>query len=124
MNQTNTSTTYQLTLISLYEWNKITITVSVPNTSGQETIYIFTNYDFKNFITISAQTADSQDLNYLAFCGQKKSETVTCSPGGTQRSIQWGSAYYSNIRIWQNGQFLKTPAVISQEYVSQSFNIL
>ena len=118
------SVTSQLNLIHLYEWNKITITMTATSAGGTETIYFFTNYNYANYITIPNSASGSQKLDSIAFCGQKRLENLYCKPGGIIRDIQWGSAYYSNIRIWKNIQFLKSPPIIAQEYVSQSFNLL
>jgi len=57
------------------------------------------NFDFENPRASFASISSSIDmtLKYISFCS--RSGSGDCTPG--QSFVNWGSAYYRNIRVWE-----------------------
>ena len=93
-----TSYNTQISGISDYEWNKIIIRTTLHPSIGQN-VDIFLNFDFKNPIVSFSGISSSIDMKllYISFCS--RSGSGDCVPN--QSSINWGSAYYRNIRVWE-----------------------
>ena len=94
----DTSLNTQISGISDYEWNKIIIRTTLHPSLGQN-VDIFLNFDFKNPIVSINGISSNTDMKllYISFCS--RSGSGDCVPN--QSSINWGSAYYRNIRVWE-----------------------
>ena len=84
--------------ISQHEWNKIVIRTTLGSITGQNVI-VYVNY---NLDTPGAQFSGIPDsinmqLQYISFCARY--ENGYCTSAGNA-NINWGSAYYRNIRVW------------------------
>ncbi len=84
----------QLSNLHQYEWNKIIIKVDLSNNK----INIFEN--FGNEITKTIN--EPLSLSYISFCSDKGGGIKPeCNfQGENNIGINWGSAFYSNIHIW------------------------
>ena len=84
--------------ISDYEWNKVIIRTTLHPTIGQN-VDVFLNFDLENPIASFQSITSSIDmkLQYISFCS--RSGSGDCTPGTS--FVNWGSAYYRNIRIWE-----------------------
>ena len=93
-----TSYNTQISGISEYEWNKIIIRTTLHPSLGQN-VDIYLNFDFNNPIVSFSGISSSIDMKllYISFCS--RSGSGDCVPN--QSSINWGSAYYRNIRVWE-----------------------
>ena len=93
-----TSYNTQISGISDYEWNKIIIRTTLHPSIGQN-VDIFLNFDLKNPIASFSGISTNIDMKlvYISFCS--RSGSGDCVPN--QSSINWGSAYYRNIRVWE-----------------------
>ena len=108
------------TLIHQYEWNKILIFVDAT-ISGIKEIRVVVNFDKKN--TIKFDVNGGLNLAFIAFCSTDPNEDNTgffnapeCVSRG--KPINWASAYYNNIRIWN----IKTSTIdIIQSYINVIF---
>ena len=88
----------QISGFSDYEWNKVIIRTTLHATLGQN-VDVFLNFDFKNPIASFSGISTNIDMKlvYISFCSRAGSGD--CVPN--QSSINWGSAYYRNIRVWE-----------------------
>ena len=88
----------QISGISDYEWNKVIIRTTLHPTIGQN-VDVYLNFDLENPIASFTSITSSIDmkLQYISFCS--RSGSGDCTPG--QSFVNWGSAYYRNIRIWE-----------------------
>ena len=78
-----------------YEWNKIIIKVDIDN----DKVIIIENFGNE----ISKIINEPLLLSYISFCSNKGGEGYKsrCNfQSGNSIGIEWGSAYYSNIHIW------------------------
>ena len=93
-----TSYNTQISGISDYEWNKIIIRTTLHPSLGQN-VDVFLNFDFKNPIVSFSGISTSIDMTllYISFCS--RSGSGDCIPN--KNTINWGSAYYRNIRVWE-----------------------
>ena len=84
--------------ISQYEWNKIVIRTTLGSTTGQNVI-VYVNYNLDSPAAQFSNIPDSinMQLQYISFCSNK--DNGDCTSAGTA-NINWGSAYYRNIRVW------------------------
>jgi hypothetical protein len=84
--------------ISKYEWNKIVIRTTLGSTTGQNVI-VYVNYNLDSPAAQFSNIPDSinMQLQYISFCSNK--DNGYCTSAGTA-NINWGSAYYRNIRVW------------------------
>ena len=94
----STSLNTPISGISDYEWNKIIIRTTLHTTLGQN-VDIFLNFDLQNPIASFQSISSNIDMKlvYISFCSRAGSGD--CTPGTS--FINWGSAYYRNIRIWE-----------------------
>ena len=86
-------------LIHSYEWNKVLI---FTNFDDKE-IKVYINFDKKNPIIINPSTdsKDDYNLNDIVFCTNPwDSNNKFLYPTCLGRDINWASAYYNNIRVW------------------------
>ena len=92
-----TSLNARISGISTYEWNKVIIKTTLDTTLGQN-VYIYVNFDLENPVATfnSISSSNNMQLQYISFCSRGGSGD--CTPGSS--SINWGSAYYRNIRLW------------------------
>ena len=116
--------TYSLSGISEYEWNKILIETSL-GTSQNVKVYInFKSVPDVNIIGIG--TSITMSLTYISFCSNKNNGDCT---GSGSANLNWGSAYYRNLRLWDltqanlqviqnynNGMFEETPIGLILNY--------
>jgi len=111
--------------INLYEWNRITITMSTDPTAGnvQQSI-VYVNYNFTPTYIIPSRPALSQRLKSITFCGQNPRYNSNCISNGSLINMQWGSAYYGPVKVWVNDLVKTTsPQVLFEELKAQFFNI-
>ena len=80
-------------LIAEYEWNKIVIMTDMTDPANQ-VITVYVNFHKEPIIIKGIVSVLS--LKNIAFCTRKG--LPACLE--TNENIQWGSAYYNNIRIW------------------------
>jgi hypothetical protein len=107
-NTVDTSFSGDLTNFNMYEWNYILIQVTDTK------INIYTNQKSTADLTFSISTSSDHNITGLGFC------RGNCNAGGViATNIIWGSAYYRNIRIYDNS--LITVDVI-KEYILGKFN--
>ena len=91
---------YELSSMQMYEWNRIIIETQYDDTSTSYTIKIYMNY---NFDEPEVQINDLDDSIYdmswkgLGFCNQPY---ANCLIDGIIYNRKWGSAWYRNIRVW------------------------
>ena len=95
-NIVNTATKGGLTSIAPYEWNRIMIKTTIIN--GVQSVYVFVNYNLASaqYSTTGISTSVSMQLSSLSFCSV--SGDGPCTATGT--TVEWGSAYYRNFRVW------------------------
>lgn len=91
--------TGQLPSIQKFEWNRIMIKVTI--TSGVQYVYVFVNYglttpEWSNS-NLPVPASINMQMATISFCSN--SLNGNCINGSTL-SIEWGSAYYKNFRIW------------------------
>lgn len=95
-------TTYSATLneISKYEWNIVII--KTIKTAGVQSVDVYVNYNFTTpaYSNSNVPISINMNISSLAFCA--KSSNGNCSPNGTSPTINWGSAYYRNLRVWDS----------------------
>ena len=103
-------------LMHQYEWNKILI-FSDATISGIKEIRVIVNFDKANIKTVDVSSEDIT-LTYIAFCSNDPvSESTLIYPECVSRGnpINWASAYYNNIRIWN----IKTSTIDTiQSYIN------
>ena len=85
-------------LIHQYEWNKILIFVD----KDKKLITIYINFDKANKKTLSI--SEALNLKFIAFCSNtevyyREFKSPIC-PTRNNKKINWASAYYNNIRVW------------------------
>ena len=116
--------TYSLSGISEFEWNKILIETSL-GTSQNVKVYI----NFKSIPDVNINgigTSITMNLTYISFCSNKNNGDCT---GSGSANLNWGSAYYRNLRLWDitqanlkviqnynNGMFSETPISLILNY--------
>ena len=108
--------------ISLHEWNKILIKVTLNPSIGQNVyIYINNNLNPEPIINNIEESINMQ-LQSISFCsfginGQ-------CSISGSPL-INWGSAYYKNIKVWEiNSSSFETIQIANSKYLKNYLNSL
>ena len=103
---------YQMQSIQKYEWNRIIF--KFLNQGNSNNLYIFVNYKFTTPEVTIKNIPVSVNMNLLsiAFCS---TTSGTCLPQGSPRTINWGSAYYSNVRVWD--------ASLATEWLVQSYGV-
>jgi hypothetical protein len=84
--------------IQKYEWNVILFRTEILG--NVQNLSVFVNYNFNNpeIVINNIPTSINMNLASIAFCSNINSGV--CQPQGTTILIDWGSAYYKNIRIW------------------------
>jgi hypothetical protein len=104
---------YTLASISTYEWNKIIILTQLDSSTNKYNIYVYVNYNFLNpDVTITGLSSSVFDMSLqgIAFCNKPQ---ATCAINSVTYTPTWGTAWYRNIRIWDDS--------ISSVYSIQSF---
>ena len=98
--------------IQKYEWNRIIF--KFVNLNNSNNLSIFVNYKFTNPEVYIPNIPVSVNMNLLsiAFCSTTSGE---CMPQGSFVGIDWGSAFYKNIRIWD--------ASLATEWLVQSYGV-
>ena len=91
--------TTPVTNFNYYEWNQLIIHVdSTPGADSKKTIGIYSNFNFINPVMIyKIDKSIELKLKAMAFCNG------TCIMDGvTYTGIEWGSAFYKKLRIWNS----------------------
>ena len=100
-------------LIHQYEWNKILIFADAT-ISGIKQIRVVVNFDKANTKIIDASSGDLT-LTYIAFCSNEPELLYPECVSRNSVPINWASAYYNNIRIWN----IKTSTIDTiQSYIN------
>ena len=91
-NTDNSALQGQIAGINDYEWNKVYIRTRI----NEKQIDLFLNFEIAN-PKLSFTDIENTDLQIskITFCARKNSGNCGVSGG-----LDWGSAYYKNIRIW------------------------
>ena len=100
ISSTTWSNFYILNSINKFEWNRIIIkNYNNPLTSNWEiSVYINYVYSSPELSLIISNSSINMNLLGILFCSNA---LVNCIIGGvTYNSIQWGNAWYKNVRIW------------------------
>ena len=112
----------QLNNIHSFEWNKIVIKTTLGSSSGQSVI-IYVNYNFDETANITGiPDSTNMQLSYISFCSNPSNGK--CVDGSESTNIYWGSAYYSNIRVWDllNSDILTVQAFNNKFYEYDATN--
>ncbi len=100
MNINNWTTSYQISSLSNYEWNRIIISAFSNQITQLWEIKLYVNYYFVQS-EISLPNSLSSSLNMslrgILFCNKPISN---CVIDGVTYTPEWGNAWYRNIRIW------------------------
>ena len=98
-------------VVNKHEWNNIII--KMVKTGTDQTISIYTNFDLENPVYTNNTVPLGTDLTLssIVFCSGANG---TCSPNGVPITINWGSAYYKNFRVWDVSS--------ATEWLVQTFN--
>ena len=94
----DTSIIREISGVQDYEWNKFYIRTKITD----RIIDLFLNFDVANAkFTLKNELKIKQtmklSLNQISFCPRN-----SCGTCGVDNNINWGSAYYKNIRVWDD----------------------
>lgn len=95
---------YTIASITAYEWNRIILYTQVDSATNTYNIYIYMNYNFLNpdvSLTGLSTAIYDMSLKGIGFCNKPH---ATCNIGGSVYTPIWGTAWYKNIRVWDDTQ--------------------
>lgn len=96
--------------VQSYEWNRFVIKTTLGATGQNVDVYVNYKFNSPDVIFTSIPASTNMQLTSISFCSDVKNGD--CTP--SKIKINWGSAYYRNIRVWD----LKS----STTQVIQSYN--
>ena len=101
--------------ISLYEWNKILIKATLGSITGQN-VYIYINNSPNpepEFLNI--EESINLQLQSISFCSNGNNGQCSIA---SMASINWGSAYYRDIKLWEiDSSSFETILIANSEYL-------
>lgn len=80
-----------------YEWNRIVIKTTLGAKGQSVTVYVNTAFNAPEVIISSIVASTNMQLLSISFCSTSLNGSCTIAGKG---DINWGSAYYRNIRVW------------------------
>ena len=105
---------YPLTTINSYEWNRIIIENKFIGENKKFSIKVYINYDFINPAVDILVDAERGKMHFkgIVFCNGGSD----CQINGNIINIQWGIAWYKNIRVWK-GETTSLQLIQSCDYI-------
>ena len=83
--------------ISEFEWFFVFIKTELSNTGSNVYVYINKNFLNSTAAFLNIPTSTNMQLQTISFCTHQNNGY--CLPG-TKVNVNWGAAYYKNMRVW------------------------